>query len=161
MEASTLSRIAEISMIDERRLFRDYWFNPSLALLRGVEARLVGSVLDRLDPACALDAGCGSGRFARCLDRIFDTGLDRDSGKLKAAKQGGCFERLICENIENVHHSLTARFDFILLNSVLEHVTDPSLALGALSKLCAPGGHILLSVPLERGSREPSPRRSW
>ena len=135
-------------MINERGLFRDYWFNPSLALLRCVEGRLIADVLDRLDPVCALDAGCGSGRFTRCLNHMFDTGLDSDVGKLEAAQQCGCFKHLICDTFENIDQRLTAKFDFILLNSVLEHVIDPSLALGALGRLCGPGGHILLSVPL-------------
>jgi SAM-dependent methyltransferase len=43
---------------------------------------------------------------------------------------------------------LEGSYAFVLLRDSLEHMADPGDALRQVARLCAPGGHILISIPV-------------
>src|SRR4051812_11363078 len=43
--------------------------------------------------------------------------------------------------------TLPGPFDVVICEQVLEHVVDPLTAVRTLRRLCAPGGHVLVSTP--------------
>jgi len=43
--------------------------------------------------------------------------------------------------------TLPGPFDVVICEQVLEHVVDPLTAVQSLRRLCAPGGHVLVSTP--------------
>jgi SAM-dependent methyltransferase len=65
--------------------------------------------------------------------------------------------RTLCEQcgIEFIPHihGLGRTFDVVLAHHVLEHVDDPLTTLQSLRPLLAPGGRLLIFVPLERGRK--------
>jgi 2-polyprenyl-3-methyl-5-hydroxy-6-metoxy-1,4-benzoquinol methylase len=104
-----------------------------------------------------LDYGCGDGTFlAFASDRI----LEGCGADVAADQIADCQVRL--RNHTNVrfcmvndlnHSSYNASFDVVTCMETLEHCTKPTveLVLSDLARLCAPGGHIVISVPIETG----------
>lgn len=94
-----------------------------------------------------LDIGCGHGTTSAELvqrgHHVFGMEINQDA--LAALKAKG---------ITPIAHDITApfeleeAFDVVLLLDVLEHVFDPAALLGEATRVLAPGGHILVTVPL-------------
>lgn len=89
-----------------------------------------------------LDVGCGWGEFLRIgLALGFSCyGYEFDRGKYPVLREQGI------RMIEGLDRSNT-KFDFILLNQVLEHVVDPKSLLISCHRLLVPGGKMLVAVP--------------
>lgn len=108
--------------------------------------------------ARTLDYGCGDGTFLALL-------LDGPSAprlavgaELTTAIVADCRERfktqkglhfMLIEDLERPAHQ--DAYDAIYCMEVLEHVVDPAAMLGAFKRLLAPGGTLVISVPIETG----------
>ena len=95
----------------------------------------------------ALDVGCGDGMLAvRLAERCRDvTGVDRDSGMIRLARERG-------RDIRNVafigadflgYPFEEASFDFVASNTVIHHM-DFEAALTAMTDLLRPGGQLAI-----------------
>ena len=102
-----------------------------------------------------LDAGCGSGYFARMLAEGGATvhGVDGASEMVEAAQavaQGhSVVERLVFQRIDTVENLPfdDASFDGVISLSVLEYVPDPERALAEMARVLRPGGQMVISIP--------------
>ncbi len=127
---------------------------PATAFWRAVEIR--GLVADGGLPKTGrgLDLGCGDGLVTEliCTElgaRWSLIGADPDERELSLAAECGLYERLLhCEG-SNVD-AKDAEFDFVLSNSVLEHVLELEPTLREVSRVLRPGGRFVFTVPAPR-----------
>ena len=106
--------------------------------------RLVGSNKD------VLDVGCGHGYFSRELKSANNNIVGVDI--LASPSELDVFDEYIQADLNDRGVDLRAlvgdrRFDFILLQDILEHLTDPDTMLRACRDLLRPHGVVLISVP--------------
>jgi SAM-dependent methyltransferase len=109
--------------------------------------------LDQMVRECSLqppflDAGCGRGDVSAYLGRRGWHGLAIDYSPVaitaaRASLQPYADIRLERQSLDEV----TGQYQTIILWDVLEHIEDDAAALGQLSKLLAPDGALVLSVP--------------
>jgi 2-polyprenyl-3-methyl-5-hydroxy-6-metoxy-1,4-benzoquinol methylase len=112
----------------------------------------------QLGGARVLDHGCGDGTFlALLLDGThppteavgteIDAHIVDDCRRRFGAHDALRFE--LTTDLERPEHA--GQFDTIYCMEVLEHVIDPALELDRMWRLLAPGGALLISVPIEIG----------
>jgi SAM-dependent methyltransferase len=117
-----------------------------------VGLRLIGQSVPRL-----LDYGCGDGTFlSMAADRIRQgCGADVDAGQIK-----DCQQRLapltnlrFCTVGELAEGSHGRAYEAVTCMETLEHCTAPivEVVLRDLARLVAPGGRVIISVPIEIG----------
>lgn len=105
-----------------------------------------------------LDYGCGDGTFlAKLMDgdevpteavgAELTTALVEDCRNRHAGREGLKF--VLIEQLDAREHA--GRFDLIVCMEVLEHVVDAETLITRLSRLVAPGGRLIASVPVETG----------
>ena len=104
-----------------------------------------------------LDYGCGDGTFlAMAADRV-DEGWGAD---VAVDQVQDCRERFaartnlhFCTVSELGHGSHEGRFDVVTCMETLEHCTAPAVedVLRDLARFVAPGGRVIISVPIETG----------
>ena len=100
-----------------------------------------------------LDAGCGDGYWLARLQEVPGlqlTGVDYNPLRVERAK-------IVVPNVQVLLGDLTGlvsseRFDIVLLNQVIEHVSDDVGLLHVVRSLLRPGGEMILGAPNE-GSR--------
>jgi 2-polyprenyl-3-methyl-5-hydroxy-6-metoxy-1,4-benzoquinol methylase len=95
-----------------------------------------------------LDVGCSSGYLARPLAARGNTvvGIELDAGAAREAEE--YCERVLVGDVETMELALDERsFDVVLLGDVIEHLRDPTAALGRLRPLLRSGGRLVLSTP--------------
>jgi SAM-dependent methyltransferase len=90
-----------------------------------------------------LDVGCGNGALLRSLERIGFTDLH---GVDPYTEHAGTWPHITIT--KGQLDDLDGTYGFILLSHSLEHMPDPLAALHNVARLCAPGGHVLISVPV-------------
>ena len=120
-------------------------FEAGLRLARGRGARRV------------LDYGCGDGTFLSLLAR--ETPLERAVGaEVDARVVEDCRRRLSSQQPLSFAHAdelegdcHAAGYDLVVCMEVLEHVTERGALVERLARLVAPGGALLVSVPVETG----------
>lgn len=121
---------------------------PSYVWRAGQERRM--AMIDRwasLAGKRILVAGCGLGTYsARLLDRFSPhvEAFDIELGRVATAQA-------------SVHHALVAAaenvpyrsniFDMVLSHEVIEHVADDGAALAEMTRVCKPGGRIIIFCP--------------
>lgn len=95
-------------------------------------------------PRNALDFGCGSGQFTRCLGEMLpgSTVIGADFHDAPPAELAGRGYFPIGEAGKHA-----GEFDLVSAFHVLEHDDDPQALLGRIAALAAPGGTIVLEVP--------------
>ncbi len=102
-----------------------------------------------------LDAGCGSGYFSRLMASQGHavTGVDGSDQMIEAARKltgstpGLCnCDYSVVETIERLPFA-DGQFEGCLCLSVMEYVNKPEACLAELSRVIAPGGMLILSVP--------------
>jgi 2-polyprenyl-3-methyl-5-hydroxy-6-metoxy-1,4-benzoquinol methylase len=94
-----------------------------------------------------LDAGCGTGLFSQVgAERgAHVTSLDLGEGLLaQVAKK--CESRRVVGSVMNIPFE-DAVFDYVVCTEVIEHTTDPSLAVAELTRVLRPGGTLVLTTP--------------
>ena len=117
-----------------------------------------------------LDAGCGSGYFARMLAEkgIDVVGVDAATGMIGAAAalsrnhaNGARTAFSVIETIEQLPHD-DESFDGILCLSVLEYLPEPSSAMREFARVLKPGGQVAISLPNSRSPlRFANQIKSW
>jgi 2-polyprenyl-3-methyl-5-hydroxy-6-metoxy-1,4-benzoquinol methylase len=95
-----------------------------------------------------LDVGCSRGATAAALrrrgaERI--VGIEPDPADAEAAR--AVYDHVIALPLEEVREEFPGQFDAVLFGDVLEHLVDPSAALGRVRPWLAPGGAVVASVP--------------
>ena len=105
-----------------------------------------------------LDYGCGDGTFLALLMNGQPAPRIAVGAELTPDIVADCRERfqahkglhfaLIDDLDRTAHH---AAYDAIYCMEVLEHVVDPAAMLQTLTRLLAPGGTLVISVPIETG----------
>jgi ubiquinone/menaquinone biosynthesis C-methylase UbiE len=119
--------------------------NPSFVWRSGQDRRL--NLIRRyvpLEGARMLDIGCGIGTYVRKLREFSDQvyGIDVDRSRVDQGERGslatGASERLPFED---------GAFDAVLLNEVIEHVTDDAAALQEACRVVRRGGHVVIYAP--------------
>jgi len=128
-----------------RRTTQQYPEAPSMALWRAHEA----AVLSRqpIRPP-VLDLGCGDGTFlASILGVEGAAGCDLDKHALRRARRLGTYSALLPANAAALPFA-DGQFRTVLANCSLEHVADLDAALREARRVLAPGGNLMLTVPL-------------
>jgi SAM-dependent methyltransferase len=138
-------------------------FRDDYLASRGAKAEKILKVLQReiRDTAhtSLLDIGCSQGQITRRLSKDFGfvVGVDTDLGERAGAfyfiQADGCRLPIV-----------SSRFDVVLLNHVLEHVSWPENLLAEVWRVLKPGGLGYLACPNRYGLVEPHyrlPLLSW
>ncbi|MFK7945740.1 MAG: methyltransferase domain-containing protein [Paracoccaceae bacterium] len=117
-----------------------------------------------------LDAGCGSGYFARMLaERGSDvTGVDAATGMIGAAEalsrthsERDHTDFSVIETIEQLPYE-DESFDGIVCLSVLEYLPEPAAAMREFARVLKPGGQVVISLPNSRSPlRFANQIKSW
>jgi SAM-dependent methyltransferase len=91
-----------------------------------------------------VDVGCGAGGLLLKLQREGFRSLLGADPFIRADIDYGNGVRILKRGLED----LDGRFDFLMLHHSFEHMPDPAAALRALSLRVAPGGTLLLRIPV-------------
>ncbi len=97
-------------------------------------------------PGKLLDVGCGDGEFVRAAgDRGWNAeGVDFDPGSVEFARGRGLnvhLGSLVSQDFE------AEQFDAIVMNHVVEHLSDPIAVLQECHRILKPGGRLILATP--------------
>lgn len=121
-----------------------YYFSPSLALWRSLEAQALGT-----EPfeGPSLDVGAFDGSFAAAWlgDRPpFDVGLDLRPVRSPDTRRA--YRSLVTADAQHLPFA-DRTFNFVLCNSVIEHLPDDLQAMRGMARVLRHGGTLLLSTP--------------
>ena len=95
-----------------------------------------------------LDLGCGSGQFASlALEGHIDVGVDVDARALGKAARTGRYGEVRCADAAQLPFA-DEQFQTVLAVSVLEHLTQPALALAEAFRVLRPGGRFIATIVL-------------
>lgn len=138
-----------------RKLLRDAVASapqePATAFWRAVELdHLAGSGALPL-AGLGLDLGCGDGAVAELLARTLAAGwtlvgVDPDEDEAALARRRGLYARVHAVAGSAIPEPDDA-FDFVLSNSVLEHVEEVEPVLREAGRILRPGGRLVATVP--------------
>lgn len=112
-------------------LYRRHWLYPRLA------RHLRGKVLD---------VGCGIGDMLRF--RPGTVGVDVNPETVAVCRAGGLDARVMQADVLPF---ADATFDGVVLDNVLEHLSEPRPLLLEIHRVLVPGGNLLAGVPGKRG----------
>jgi SAM-dependent methyltransferase len=90
-----------------------------------------------------LDVGCGNGALLRALERF---GFKDLNGVDPFTERPGRWPHITITKGEL--RDLDGTYDFFFVSHSLEHMPDPLAALREVARICAPGGHVLISLPV-------------
>jgi 2-polyprenyl-3-methyl-5-hydroxy-6-metoxy-1,4-benzoquinol methylase len=126
--------------------------NPVVRRLMAGFERTLDELFTLAAPASVLDVGCGEGVLTeQWADRISPgriVGIDLDDPKLAAEWAGRRRPNLTFAPMEVERLEFgDGEFDLVAATEVLEHVTEPELALAEMARVAS--GHLLVSVPHE------------
>jgi SAM-dependent methyltransferase len=105
-----------------------------------------------------LDYGCGDGTFLAQVEDLFPEAVGADIAgeqvedcKARLCGRGGRLSFLTNQELAGPNHQ--GAYRVVTCMEVLEHCTEPTVGevLGDLQRLCAPGGRVVISVPVETG----------
>lgn len=114
------------------------------------QLRAVMTCIGPIQGEAVLDVGCGAGTYARALNARGATVTAIDIAPAMIAKARPFVERVYLGDFETLE--LTAAFHIVLGVGVLDFVEDVPRAIRALAARVAPGGRLVLLVPLARPS---------
>jgi SAM-dependent methyltransferase len=117
--------------------------------------RVVREWLDRLPRGSkVLDFGCSTGRTLKGMSgRLTCIGVELNTAAAAVAAERGI--RIVAE--EQLGSGDLDRFDAIVLSDVFEHLPRPSMVLGRLASLLAPGGWLAIVT----GNADAIRHREW
>lgn len=126
-----------------------YPAQPATAFLRSIEIDRLASAMDV--EGLGLDLGCGDGiltdiLFKRAGKTPRLVGIDIDPLETEAAAAYPFYERIhTCP--ANAIPEPDDTFDYVVSNSVLEHIPDLESVIGEVSRVLKPGGRFFFTVP--------------
>ncbi len=132
-----------------RRLWRNYAVN---ALQRGALVAEILGQRHRLEGASVLDAGCGAGGTSIAMARrgAKVVAIDKSKEYIIFLREYARAARLTVScavgDVRHIQHT-RATFDCIVLQDVLEHVSEPRRVLGELGRVLRQGGTLFISTP--------------
>ncbi len=123
--------------------------NPSFVWRSGQERRL--AIIERYIPLAGkrvLDLGCGLGEYVRGFARqgAEAFGCDVAQSRLAEARRRGSGDRLAGAAGEFLPYR-SGSFDVVVLNEVIEHVSDDRATMREVGRVLAPGGIAVLYAP--------------
>lgn len=134
-------------MFDPQNVGKDFSnaadvYDEHAALQKRVLAQLAGQALPMLRPnSRILDAGCGTGGFARIASGHAVTQLDIASAMCRKAAQGGF---AVCGSVEFLPFA-DESFDAVLSSLVLQWVPHWRRAMDEMKRVLKPGGVLAVS----------------
>ena len=121
------------------------------AMIRVVEALLVGA-----EPLVGpvLDVGCGDGHFAHAVleparGGPIDAGFDPWLPSVREARATGAYRMALASGGEAMPFP-DGTFQTVVSNCVLEHIPPLQSTLREISRVLAPGGSLVITVPSDR-----------
>ena len=128
----------------------EYPFQPATAFWRALE---IEHLLKADFPeGRGLDLGCGDGRLTRIILQAKGprelVGIDIDPVETQLALESGVYKSIHAFPSDRIPEP-DASFDFVLSNSVLEHISRIHETLREVGRLLKPGGRFLFTVPAE------------
>ena len=129
-------------------LLRMYPAQPATAIWRAVE--IAALLRLGMPEGRGLDLGCGDGKLTGVIlswtgPRLL-VGVDPDPFETGAAYKTGLYEAVHTAPGHAIPE-LDGSFDFVIANSVLEHIPDLEPVLREVGRLLRPGGTFLFTVP--------------
>jgi SAM-dependent methyltransferase len=109
-----------------------------------------------------LDYGCGTGALCRLALQYSarPSGIEADAVARRAISKESRFDAY--ENLDSLRSARgDARFDYIFLWEVIEHLRTPWRELARLRKMLAPRGRIVISTPNSAGLRARFLKSRW
>jgi SAM-dependent methyltransferase len=156
--AYRLSKLIPLNPTGRLKLFLDLsWIFSRLAHEQVFRANAHFKIDDKRDflvsfvdaNANVLDVGCGSGHvIMRLLTKTENiVGVDYDAKAIEIARQRIADKNVVlfCDDVFNyLKNNPTAKFDFVILSHVLEHIDDPGHFLSSIRKFAR---YIYIELP--------------
>lgn len=127
-----------------------YPAQPATAFWRGIEIDLLSQADIPVD-GLGLDLGCGDGiltdiLFERMGKKPRLVGIDPDPLETDAARKYDFYERIHTVGGDAIPEE-DATFDYVISNSVLEHIPDLEPVIKEVGRVLKPGGTFFYTVP--------------
>ncbi|MBA3036979.1 MAG: class I SAM-dependent methyltransferase [Desulfobacterium sp.] len=134
----------------------EIYTSPNIAI-RWLGNRLISDIASLMskvgaDALSGLNVGCGEGQM---ISRLFQSGMrhkitavDIDPARIAFAYQ----HNPVCDYIraDIFHLPFKSRaFDYVIATEILEHLSNPSVALKEIARVAKPNSPVILSVPHE------------
>ncbi|MGZ7041208.1 MAG: class I SAM-dependent methyltransferase [Thermoanaerobaculia bacterium] len=100
------------------------------------------------DAKRVLEFGCGEAPLGEALkqrQKVRVVGVEIDPKAAAIARKR--IDDVYCGDVRDIVAILDEKFDWIIGGDIVEHLAEPWSFLGDLRRICAPGGHVLLSIP--------------
>lgn len=124
---------------------RHWWFVARRQILQSV----IAAVLPPSPDTTIVDVGCGTGaNLASLADRYRCIGIDTSAEAVQLAAARFPRARFVCGAAYR-HAEILAAAQLIMLNDVLEHVSDDFRMLSELLSRATPGTYVLITVPAD------------
>lgn len=125
-----------------------YPAQPATGFWRAVEIAALARF--GIPAGLGLDLGCGDGKLTEILlDQVGSrrlVGVDIDPLETDAARRFGFYDRVHTCRGDQIPEP-DATFDFVISNSVLEHIPDLEATIVEASRVLKPGGRFVFTVP--------------
>jgi SAM-dependent methyltransferase len=135
----------QITTADGYRIWSATYDEPGNPLIE-VEEPTVREILDRLPPGRALDAACGTGRYAQYLAGLGHrvTGVDRSPEMLARAREKVPAAGFALGDLHRLPVPDDA-MDLVVCALALVHVPELGPVLAEFARVLRPGGHLVIS----------------
>jgi len=137
--------VVEVGVLDLYRVW-SATYDDSSRPIRLIEEPVVWSLLEQLPPGRALDAACGTGRYARLLVELGHEviGVDLSPEMLAKARAAVPAARFEVGDLRSLPVE-SASLDLAVCGLALDHVEDLVAPLAELARAVRPGGDVILS----------------
>jgi ubiquinone/menaquinone biosynthesis C-methylase UbiE len=130
------------------RFLEIYPFQPATALWRAVEIAML--VESGLPQGRGLDLGCGDGLLTSLVLEVCGkrelVGIDPDPAEIELARASGLYRELHVARGDALPVP-DGSIDWVLSNSVLEHIPEITPVLAEVSRVLRTGGECIFTVP--------------
>ncbi len=123
-----------------------FWYIPSDALQRGIEANIWGMCKFQLP---VLDIGVGDGQISKFIFKNkskIDVGIDIDDRGFDKARATKKYHKVICASAEKMPFE-DRSFNSVVSNSTFEHIKNDIKAVSEVARVLKKEGLFFLTVP--------------